>query len=155
RSTPDTNNRWPDHLAKRFKENNIDIGVLNTSISGNRLLVDGGGANALARFDRDALTQTGATHVVTLIGNNDIGLTRPLPSAADLIAAHKQLIARAHSRGLKIYGGTLLPIEGATMSTQPTYKYWTPEGEKVRQAINDWIRTSKDYDGVIDFDAAM
>jgi lysophospholipase L1-like esterase len=81
-------------------------------------------------------------------GINDIGVARsnPLPGAADLIAGHKQLIERAKARGLKIYGGTLTPYEGAA--------YFTPEGEAKRQALNDWIRTSGAYDAVIDFDKA-
>ena len=92
--------------------------------------------------------QTGVTHVVVMEGINDIGQARnnPSPSAADLIAAHKQLIHRAHARGLKIYGGTLTPYEGAA--------YFAPEGEAKRTALNEWIRTSGDYDGVIDFDKA-
>src|SRR6185436_16446913 len=99
--------------------------------------------------DKDVLMQTGVTHVIVLEGINDIGGARqnPSPSAADLIAGHRQLIARAHARGLRIYGGTLTPFEGAA--------YFTAEGEAKRQALNEWIRTSKEYDGVIDFDAAV
>jgi hypothetical protein len=120
--------------------------VLNAGISGNRVLGDGAGVSALARFDRDVLMQTGVTHVVVMEGINDIGIARnnPSPSAADLIAGHKQLIERAHARGLKIYGATLTPYEGAG--------YFSPEGEAKRQALNQWIRTSGAYDGVIDFD---
>jgi len=149
RSTPNTNNRWPDQLAKRLAASNTKMGVLNEGIAGNRVLCDGAGVSALARFDRDVLVQPGATHVVVLESINDIGIGRnnPSPSAADLIAAHHQLIDRAHSRGLKIFGATLTPFEGAA--------YATPEGEAKRQAVNDWIRTSKAYDGVIDFDAAV
>jgi lysophospholipase L1-like esterase len=149
RSTPNTNNRWPDLLARRLAQAaGARMAVLNAGIAGNRVLSDGAGQNILARFDRDVLTQTGVTHVIVLEGINDIGLGRsnPLPSAADLIAGHRQLIRRAHARGLKIYGGTLTPFEGAG--------YWTPEGEAKRAALNEWIRTSKEYDGVIDFDAA-
>jgi lysophospholipase L1-like esterase len=149
RSTPNTNNRWPDLLARRLAQaTGTRMAVLNAGIAGNRVLSDGAGQNILARFDRDVLTQTGVTHVIVLEGINDIGLGRsnPLPSAADLIAGHRQLIRRAHARGLKIYGGTLTPFEGAG--------YWTPEGEAKRAALNEWIRTSKEYDGVIDFDAA-
>jgi lysophospholipase L1-like esterase len=149
RSTPNTNSRWPDQLAKRLAASNTRMGVLNEGIAGNRVLCDGAGVSALARFDRDVLVQPGATHVVVLESINDIGIGRnnPSPSAADLIAAHHQLIDRAHSRGLKIFGATLTPFEGAA--------YATPEGEAKRQAVNDWIRTSKVYDGVIDFDAAV
>jgi lysophospholipase L1-like esterase len=113
------------------------------------VLLDNAGPNLLARFDRDVLAQTGVTHVIVLEGINDIGQARanPQPSAAELIAAHRQLIARAHARGLKIYGATLTPFQGAA--------YWTPEGEAKRTALNDWIRTGKEYDGVVDFDAAV
>jgi lysophospholipase L1-like esterase len=146
-STQDTNNRWPDHLARRLVSQNIKMAVLNAGIGGNRLLDDGPSVSGLARFDRDVLVQTGATRVVVLLGINDIGNARqsPSPSAADLIAGHKQLIERAHALGLKIYGATLTPFEGAN--------YWTPEGEAKRKALNEWIRTSKAYDGMIDFDA--
>jgi lysophospholipase L1-like esterase len=149
RSTPNTNNRWPDHLARRLAQAaGPKMTVLNAGIAGNRVLVDGAGQNLVARFDRDVLSQTGVTHVVVMEGINDIGQARanPLPSAADLIAAHRQLILRAHARGLKIFGATLTPFEGAG--------YWTPEGEAKRVAVNEWIRTSREYDGIIDFDAA-
>jgi lysophospholipase L1-like esterase len=147
RSTADTNNRWPDQLARRLAtRKGSGVAVLNAGISGNRVLGDGAGVSALARFDRDVLMQTGVTHVVVMEGINDIGIARsnPTPSADDLIAGHKQLIDRAHARGLKIYGATLTPYEGAA--------YYSPEGEAKRQALNNWIRTSKAYDGVIDFD---
>lgn len=147
RSTSDLNSRWPDHLARRLAaRKGKSIGVLNAGISGNQVLGDGAGVSALARFDRDVLMQTGVTHVIIMEGINDIGLARanPAPSADDLIAGHKQLIARAHARGLKVYGATLTPFEGAA--------YWTAEGETKRQALNQWIRTSGAYDAVIDFD---
>jgi lysophospholipase L1-like esterase len=146
RSTVDMNARWPDELARRLAQKGSSVAVLNAGISGNRVLSDGPGYSALARFDKDVLMQTGVTHVIVLEGINDIGLGRanPSPSADDLIAAHKQLIARAHARGLKIYGATLTPFDGAA--------YYTPEGEAKRQALNGWIRTSGEYDGVIDFD---
>ena len=147
RSTPSTNNRWPDELARRFAERKgSPMAVLNAGISGNQVLADGAGISALARFDKDVLMQTGATHVIVLEGINDIGVARSnaKPSVEDLIAGHEQLIERAHARGLKIYGATLTPFEGAG--------YFTPEGEKKRAALNEWIRTSGAYDGVIDFD---
>jgi lysophospholipase L1-like esterase len=149
RSTPNTNNRWPDHFAKRLASQNLRMGVMNLGIAGNRVLGDGAGVSALARFDRDVLVQPGVTHVVLLESINDIGLARanPSPTVDDLIAGHKQLIERAHARGLKIYGATLTPFEGAA--------YWTKEGEAKRQAVNEWIRTGKAYDGVVDFDAAV
>ena len=150
RSTVNTNHRWPDLLAKRLADGNGPrMAVMNAGIAGNRVLLDNAGPNALARFDRDVLSQTGVTHVIVMEGINDIGQARanPLPSAADLIGAHRQLILRAHARGLKIYGATLTPFEGAN--------YFTQEGEAKRAALNDWIRTGKEYDGVIDFDAAV
>jgi lysophospholipase L1-like esterase len=150
RSTVNTNHRWPDLLAKRLAEaNGPRMAVMNAGIAGNRVLLDNAGPNALARFERDVLSQTGVTHVIVMEGINDIGQGRanPLPSAADLIGAHRQLILRAHARGLKIYGATLTPFEGAA--------YFTPEGEAKRAALNEWIRTGKEYDGIIDFDAAV
>ena len=147
RSTVDMNARWPDVLARRLAaQRGAPVAVLNAGISGNRVLGDGAGVSALARFDKDVLMQTGVTHVVVMEGINDIGLARAnaSPGADDLIAAHKQLIERARARGLKVYGATLTPFEGAG--------YFTPEGEQKRQALNEWIRTSKAYDGVIDFD---
>jgi lysophospholipase L1-like esterase len=149
RSTVDTNSRWPDRLAQRLAaQRGGNVAVLNAGISGNRVLGDGAGISALARFDRDVLMQTGVTHVVVMEGINDIGVARnnATPSADDLIAGHKQLIERAHARGLKIIGATLTPYDGAA--------YCTPEGEAKRLALNQWIRTSGAYDGVIDFDKA-
>jgi lysophospholipase L1-like esterase len=147
RSTADMNSRWPDYLARRLAaRKGKAVGVLNAGISGNQVLGDGAGVSALARFDRDVLVHTGVTHVIVMEGINDIGLARanPTPNADDLIAGHKQLIARARARGLKVYGATLTPFEGAA--------YWTAEGEAKRQALNQWIRTSGAYDAVIDFD---
>ena len=149
RATADLNSRWPDVLARRLAmRRGSGVAVLNAGISGNQVLGDGAGVSALARFDRDVLMQTGITHVIVMEGINDIGIARsnPSPSADDLIAGHKQLIDRAHARGLRIYGATLTPYEGAA--------YYTPEGEAKRHALNEWIRTSKAYDGVVDFDKA-
>ncbi|MGE3706249.1 MAG: SGNH/GDSL hydrolase family protein [Vicinamibacterales bacterium] len=154
-STVDTNNRWPDHLAARLAAAGVTMGVLNLGIDGNRVLADGAGVSALARFDRDVLAQAGVTHVFVLEGINDLGLPNlfkdgPRPTAAQLIAGHRQLIARAHARGLKIFASTLLPYEGTTFPG-----YFTPEGEAIRQEFNTWMRTAREYDGVVDFDALM
>jgi len=160
RSTPDTNHRWPDHLAARLLSQGINVSVLNAGIGGNRLLNEaavpvgadvravGAGINALARFEHHVLSLPGVTHVIVLEGINDIGNARenPTPSAGDLIAAHKQIIEQARGRGLKIVGATLTPFWGAA--------YYTEVGEAKRQRLNEWIRTSKAYDGVIDFDMA-
>ena len=149
RSTPNTNSRWPDQFARRLAAAKIPLGVLNEGIAGNRVLCDGAGVSALARFDRDVLVQPGAKYVIVLESINDIGIGRSgaVPSANELIAAHKQLIERAHAHGLKIYGATLTPFDGAA--------YFTQEGEAKRQAVNAFIRTGKAYDGVVDFDAAV
>ena len=151
RSTPDTNNRWPDHLVRRMLSQTppLRMGVMNAAIAGNRVLSDANfqaGINAQARFDHHVAAQPGATHVIFMEGINDIGQARenPTPSAEDVIAAHKQIIARAHARGLKIFGATLTPFYGAA--------YYTEVGEAKRQAVNQWIRTSNAYDAVIDFD---
>jgi lysophospholipase L1-like esterase len=151
-STVDTNNRWPDHLAKHLTGTNgrLTFGVLNEGIDGNRVLVDGLGVSAQARFDRDVLG-AGAAYLVILEGINDLGMSRPpRTSAAELILGHQQLIERAHHAGLKVFGATLTPYEGANFKD-----YFSPEGEATRQKLNEWIRTSKAYDAVIDFDAVM
>lgn len=148
-STIDANNRWPDHLARRLAKAGVRMAVLNAGFGGNRLLREGKGPSALARFDRDVLAQPGVTHVIILEGINDIGQAREnaSPSAADLIAAHKHLIERARARGIRALGATLTPFEGAN--------YWTSAGEAKRQALNEWIRTSRAYDAVLDFAAAV
>jgi lysophospholipase L1-like esterase len=148
-STIDTNHRWPDHLARRLAGAGLRMAVLNAGIGGNRVLAEGNGPSALSRFDRDVIAQPGVTHAIVLEGINDIGQARqqPSPGAAELIAAHRQLIERAHAHGIRIYGATLTPFEGAA--------YWTAEGEAKRQALNEWIRSGGAYDGMFDFDAAV
>lgn len=149
-SSVNGNRTWPDHLAARFQANSLDLAVLNVGIGGNRILGDGSGQSALARFDRDVLVQTGATHVIVLEGINDIGgLSRSGVTTADLIAGHRQLIHRARAHGLAVYGATLAPFEGTAIPG-----YWTPQGQVIRQELNEWIRTSGEYDAVLDFDAA-
>jgi lysophospholipase L1-like esterase len=145
----DANRRWPDLLATRLHAAGIRLSVVNGGIGGGRVLEDGVGPNALARFDRDVLAQPGVTHVTVLEGINDIGVggAKSSPTVAELIAGHRQLIDRARARGLRVYGGTVLPFEGAA--------YWTPEGEAKRQALNDWMRGSGAYDAVLDFDRLM
>ena len=153
RSTPDTNNRWPDQLVRRMlsQATPLRMGLMNAAIAGNRVLSEGAfqaGINALARFEHNALSQPGVTHIVVLEGINDIGnaRTNPTPTAQDIIDGYRQLIDQAHTRGLKIYGATLTPFYGAA--------YYTEVGEAKRQAVNQWIRTGKAFDAAIDFDAA-
>ena len=125
---------------------------MNVGIAGNRVLSEGNpnvGINALARFDRDVLAQPGVTHVIVMEGINDIRNMGPngYATAEDLITAYRQLIDRAHARGLRIYGATLTPCEGDALMTA--------EGEAKRKVVNQWIRTSGLFDGVIDFDAVV
>jgi lysophospholipase L1-like esterase len=154
-STPDTNNRWPDHLARRLMSGGGGFGVLNLGIDGNRVLNEIAGPAALARFDRDVLGAPGVTHVFVLEGINDLGISSLLndgnrPTPEQLIAGHRQLIARAHAKGLRIFASTLLPYEATAIPG-----YYNEEGEKVRQAFNEWMRTAKEYDGFVDFDQVM
>jgi lysophospholipase L1-like esterase len=157
-STPDANSRWPDFLAKRLADKNV--AVLNAGISGARLLQDHMGANALARFERDVLSQPHVKAVILLMGINDIAWpgssfapdAPPVTSAA-VIAGYRHLIARARTHGVRIIGATLTPFEGALEDT-PLEGYFTAEKERTRQSINHWIRTSGEFDAVVDFDAA-
>jgi lysophospholipase L1-like esterase len=151
-STLDANHRWPDFLAARLVAHHTNLAVVDEGIGGNRILHDLAGPNALARLDRDVLTQTGVGYATLLLGINDIGFsvrnqpTQPV-SANEIIAGYLQMITRAHERALKIFGCSLTPFEGAA--------YFTAEGETEREAVNSFIRTSGTFDGVIDFDAAV
>jgi len=161
-STPDTNNRWPDQLARRLMmqataNRTPMMGVLNEGIAGNRVLSDFVGPSALARFDRDVLAQSGVTHVILLEGINDLGLAgngQPMPTAAEVIAGHRQIIERAHAHGLKVIAGTFLPFEGANLGAIAP-GYYSTEKDARRKAINEFIRTGRAYDGVIDFEMAL
>jgi len=158
-STPDTNNRWPDHLARRLMgtaQRGQAMGVLNEGIAGNRVLTDVVGPNALSRFDRDVLAQSGVTHIVLLEGINDLGLAGDgqLPPAAEIIGGHRQIVERAHTHGIKVIAGTLLPFEGTSLGAIAP-GYYSAEKDTRRREINELIRSSKVYDGVIDFEAAV
>lgn len=152
-SSTNANDRWPNFLARRFDaKSGKRLSVVDEAISGNRVLSDAGtfGVSALARLDRDVLSQPGATDVVMIegindIGNSDVG-TGPHVTAADLEAGYRQIIDQVHAAGLKIYGGTLTPFKGAG--------YWSQEGERTREKVNTWILTSGAFDGVVDFAAA-
>jgi lysophospholipase L1-like esterase len=126
---------------------------VNEGISGNRVLRDGAGVSALARFDRDVLGQSGVKWLVIMESINDIGQTlraNASPSDAitvgDLTAVIHQMIERARAHGIKVFGATLTPYEGAS--------YYSEKGEEVREAFNQWVRTSGEFDAVFDFDAA-
>ncbi|MGD8809223.1 MAG: SGNH/GDSL hydrolase family protein [Gammaproteobacteria bacterium] len=162
-STSGANRRWPDRLAERLAaRSGAAFGVVNQGISGNRVLADGAGESALARFDRDVLAVAGATHVIVFEGINDLGIgfgsfggpgaAGAMPAsvavtAETVIGAFRQIIARAHARGLLVYGATIAPYEGAA--------YYSVEGERVRQRINAWIRDGGEFDAVLDFDAVL
>lgn len=157
---PNTNSRWTDFLVPRLQASpkTRNLALLNLGIGGNRILNDGLGPNALARFERDVLMREGVKYLIVLEGVNDLGtLTRDKPVSADehrllverIIAAYKQMIARARTRGIKVIGATILPYGGSA--------YYHPDAanEADRQAINAWIRTAGNFDAVIDFDAVM
>jgi lysophospholipase L1-like esterase len=132
-----------------MRKGSDNLAVLNAGISGNRLLHDMVGTNASARLDRDVLVQPGARYLIVLAGINDIGI--PLAAPADeIIAAHRQIIERARAMGFMVYGGTLAPFQAYLPGI-----YYTADGEAKRQAVNQWIRTSKAYDAVIDFDKVL
>ncbi len=156
-STNDTDRSWPSVLSARIVSSAgvSKLSVLNLGISGNRVLADGAGVNALARFDRDVLGQAGVKWLMIMEGINDIGQTTgnrgngPAPNpitADDLIGPMKQMIDRAHTHGIKVIGCTLTPYEGAA--------YYSEKGEEVRQAFNRWIRTGGAFDAVVDYDKA-
>lgn len=154
-STVDADNRYPDELAERLGGR---LGVVNAGIGGNRVLNDSScfGEKALSRFERDALGQPDVRTVVLLEGINDIGFPRfafecttpnPEVTAAQLIAGYRELIGKARAAGVRVVGGTLLPFKGA--------EYYSDAGEAVRDEVNAWIRTSGEFDAVVDFDRAL
>lgn len=170
-STPEADRNWPNDLARRLAgtPQMTSVAVVNAGIVANRLLSDCLlpavgclSASGLARFDRDALTLPGVTHVILLEGINDIGFpgaalegqtlaaAAEARSADDLVNAYLQLIARAHARGVRVIGATITPFEGVAIPG-----YYSPAKEATRQAVNKWIRTSGHFDGVIDFDAVL
>ncbi len=151
-STRNANRRWPDVLAARLSQdpNLAHIGVLNEGIGGNRVLNEGAGPSAISRTDRDVLAQSGVRYVIVLESINDIGRLAHVQVPWDAITAPqlelglKQIADQAHQHGIKIVGATLTPYGGAGYSSDT--------GEQVREAVNDWIRNSGTFDGVIDFD---
>lgn len=153
-ATENANHRWPDYLAQRLHDNSAtaNMAVLDEGIGGNCVLITCVGPNALARFDRDVLAQAGVRYVIVLESINDIGTIhrRNQPdyhlTAEDLENGLAQLVARAHEHGIKVFGATLTPYQGAG--------YYTEEGEQIREAVNHWILSSGVFDGTIDFDKA-
>jgi lysophospholipase L1-like esterase len=153
-TTHGENRAWPTLLAERLAANRRTrrVAVVNQGISGNQVLRNGAGLSMLARLDRDVLSRPGARWVILLGGINDInfrgrlGNTSPL-APEELIGGYRQIIARCHGRGIKVMGATLTPQEGLPVATE--------RNEQVRQAVNRWIRTSGEFDAVVDFDVAL
>ncbi|HZZ37453.1 MAG TPA: SGNH/GDSL hydrolase family protein [Caulobacteraceae bacterium] len=157
-STVDTNRRWPDFLAQRLAtRKGGPLSVVNAGIGGNRLLHDFIGPNAMARFDRDVLAQPNVGYLIVLIGINDFGFPggRNLPqedvSADDVIAGYKQLIERAHSHGIRVIGCTMPPF--GPIPERPGY--YSDASASKRIAVNQWVRSSRAFAGVIDFEMAL
>jgi lysophospholipase L1-like esterase len=160
-ATPGANRRWPDVLADRLQAAGKEWAVANAAISGNRVLSPGMGEAALARFDEDVLSLPGVKYLIVFEGVNDIGnrfgpqrggvagltMDQPPITAAQMIAGFKQIVARAHDKGIKVIGSPIGPYKGAS--------YWTEEGEAARQQINDWIINSGTFDAVVRIDTAF
>ncbi|TIX48911.1 SGNH/GDSL hydrolase family protein [Alteraurantiacibacter aquimixticola] len=160
-STPGADRRWPDVLAERLEAAGMEYAVANAGISGNRVLSPGMGESALSRFDEDVLSLPNVTHMIIFVGVNDIGnrygpvqggvggftLDQPQIDASQMIAGYRQLIARAHEKGIKVIGSPIGPYKGAS--------YWSEEGEAARQTINNWILNSGEFDATVRLDTAF
>ncbi len=162
-STINGDRRYPDRLAERVLADNglKNVAVVNQGIGGNRLLSDGRGASALARFDRDVLSLPHVSHVVLLEGINDIGWPGTIldsehsePTLDTLASGYRQLIARAHAHGIKVILATIVPFEGNSEDKQLP-SYFSADKERLRLQVNDWIRRNHEVDGVVDFDLAI
>ncbi|WP_315388761.1 SGNH/GDSL hydrolase family protein [uncultured Stenotrophomonas sp.] len=152
----DRDQRWTDHLANRLAPQGV--AVVNAGISGGRLLRDGMGESALARFQRDVLDQPGIATAVVLIGINDISWPgtpfapdQAQPSLAELQSGYRQLVERAHAGGVRVVAATLLPFAGALSGT-PLEGYHQPSKDALRQQVNAWLRTDAPFDAVVDLD---
>ncbi|WP_433447252.1 SGNH/GDSL hydrolase family protein [Streptomyces sp. CA-142005] len=156
-SSTGTYSRWPDFLGRRLGAGPglQKLSVVDAGIGGNRVLTDvpnlWQGVSALKRFGHDALGQPGVKDVILFEGINDIGNNagpdgRPL-TAEDLVNGYRTLIDEAHAAHVNVIGATLMPDEGNG--------YYTPAAEAIRQSVNQWIRASGAFDGVIDFDRTM
>jgi lysophospholipase L1-like esterase len=169
-STADANHRWPDEIARSLNPDarSMDIAVLGAGIVGNRLLHgsprdppsefgDALGDAGVVRFERDALSSSGIKWVIVRLGINDIGLPGPIApaneatTAGGIIEGYKSLIRKAHEHGVRIYGATLSPFEGADVGPG----YYSPEKDTVREEVNSWIRSGGGFDGIIDVDAIL
>jgi len=183
-SSKDGNRRYPDVLAELLQKNgDEEVGVVNEGIIGNRLLSDsqsphqsGGpaplgpvfdqlglalGDAGVKRFDRDVVSHAGVKYVILALGVNDIlfpGSFIPATesvTAKDVVSGNRQLIARAHHHGIRAIGATIPPFEHALFRNPSFNGFYSPEKEKIREEVNAWIRASSEFDGIIDFDAAV
>jgi len=156
-STLDAFCRWPDQLARRLATRKAGraFGVMNQGLGGNRILHDVRGDSGLRRFDRDVLAQPGVTHVIVMLGTNDLrnrwGKPEEEVTGQQMIAGLQQMVLRAHARGIRIFGATLTPFENETFLPGA----WTPAREATRQAVNAWIRDGGAFDAVVDFDQGL
>jgi lysophospholipase L1-like esterase len=155
-STIDAFCRWPDQLARRLAERRGQpIGVMNQGLGGNRILHDIRGDSGVRRFDRDVLAAPGVTHVIVMLGTNDLRNRWAKPeeevTGEQMIAGLQQMAVRAHTAGIKIIGATLTPFGNETFMANA----WNPTRERHRVTVNEWIRNSGAFDGVADFDAAL
>ena len=156
-STHDGHHSWPSQLARRLvaRASGRPMAVMNQGLGGNRILHDIRGDSGLRRFDRDVLAQPGVTHVVIMLGTNDLrnrpGKAEEEATAPQMIAGLRQFAVRGQSRGIKVIGCTLTPFENETFLPGA----WNPRREAVRQAVNDWLRKAEGFDAVVDFDRAL
>jgi lysophospholipase L1-like esterase len=163
-STPGKNRRWPDILTDRLQAAGKHWAVANQAISGNRVLSPGMGESALSRFDEDVLSLPNVKYIILFEGVNDLGnrfgptrgpgggpvipgLDQPQITVEEMIAGYKQIVARAHEKGIKVIASPIGPYKGAS--------YWTEEGEAARQKIAEWMLTSGTFDGIVRIDTAF
>ncbi|MDF3346336.1 SGNH/GDSL hydrolase family protein [Acinetobacter pittii] len=158
-ATLDANTRWTDFLAKRLSPH--QVAVINSGISGNRLLNDGMGDSALKRLNSEVFQYSGVKTLIVLVGINDISWPgtafapkQQIPSFEALTEGYKRVVKEAHEQGIQVIGGTLLPFSGALPNT-PLDNYYQPNKDELRQRINHWMRTSKTFDGVLDLEQGL
>jgi lysophospholipase L1-like esterase len=160
-STTDGNDRWPDRLLTRLAPGPggsgdggaADVAIVNEAAGGNRVLHEGVGPSGLSRLDRDVLAQPGVRWLVVFEGVNDIGRSGGTRAGArqvadGLISAYQRIVARAHARGIRVYGATITPFQGSLFDDAAGVH------ESARQAVNAWIRGTGHFDAVVDFDRA-
>ena len=147
-SANDANGSWPDVLSKRLPalSDGTPVSVINMGIGSNRLLTsDAAGPAGLKRLEDDVLSRPNVSHLILMEGINDISYEQV--SAEKLIAAYEQVVEKAHAKGIKVFGATLLPIQNSRKDT--------PANEATRQAVNKWIREARRFDAVLDFEKVV